>query len=622
MDPTVVLKLVREQRRQINDKFNPHQKLSPSHMSPNSLSSGTFFRFPAQAYEPNYSNHYNQNFNQVVSDNMSNHSSNLLACYQDKIGYKPDRIYSNNSKFSDINGNFAPQSNKIPFQYNYFNNQKINDSSFIKKIDSERKFIKHHIPSNISYFTKCNCKECNEIDTQKLYANEKQQSNSNQEIGAQPYCDCPSCNLALCYQKNDTLISSVSPIPTNKFVISQNSSFTRIVPASKKYHTALEPNNNFLVRDQIEKKIYENKKMNHQMKRCSCAECIQGIKNCADKNGNQKLNNIKTTIDDKNSSLIFKTKKDKNIYDQQTTGLVMPVVLASSLSDFQNITREKNNFLAEKMTKRKLNGSIENQIMCKKNRVLSYEKLNYQLDNSKGINRMGKNEIELGEVVNLSMERPKSCNLPSNKVFIEDLDRNWESAVIVSKKMMPMVAKRMNDWLEKSVEFIYNFSIRSGLDMGKLFSILSDSWFKLILIYMVENNLDFFVTRDNHETSKNSTDSPKEKDASELINLISKCHFDLNLETEGYELLREMVLLNENSTEPTFSECLQDTELKLEENLKKTNVYPYENLAFLLSSIQNIKRGLIKNLFYRNVPVQDILNKKLISLTSEKEIIS
>lgn len=625
MDPNIVLKLVREQRRQINDKFSPHQKLSPNHVSPNSHSnshsSGTFLRYTphsSQTLPPSYSNQIGQHLGKIIHNN----------CYQDKIEYNQDRIYNNYANFSD---NLAPQAKKIPIHNNYYSNQQqISDISSIKKNDSEKRLFKNHVPNNISYF--CNCKECNE----KLFANEILQSNSFQEIGSQAYCDCPSCNMALSHQKNESKeqilaessssISPISPIPTKGFVISQNSSFSRIVPASKNYPTALEPKNNlnnFPIRDNVENKINENIKMYNPMNRCSCPECIQSLTPNTE-NRNQKSNNMKMSIHDKNSGFIFKSKKDIKINDQQT-GLVMPVVLASSLGscdDFKNIARQKNNFLVDKMAKRKLNGANENQVMCKKNRILKYEKPNNQLDNSNEINDTNKNEIELGEVVNVSMERSKSCNFPLNKVVTENFDRNSESPVIVSKKMMPMVAKRMNDWLERSVEFTYNFSIRSGLNMNKLFSILSNSWFKLLLIYMVENNLDFFVTKDNHETSKHHADYPREKDASELINLISKSHFDLALENEGYDLLREMVLLNENSSEPAFSECLHVTKLKLEENLKKIHEHPYEKLTFLLSNIQNIKLSLIKNLFYRNVPVQDVLNKKLMSLTSRQEIVT
>ncbi|RNA43983.1 nuclear receptor subfamily 2 group C member 1-A-like [Brachionus plicatilis] len=719
MDPTVVLKLVREQRRQINDTYNPQQKFSPEHssVSPNSIhvpfqSAQTVRAYYSNQVDQNYiktksdnnnnffykafspstseksesdmhlndrtmnSNQKSDNFFQQVQMNQNlnesimqsrfaksdNGESFTLPCekinftkqyvkktnnngsshhdyHQDKKEHISNRVYNNYTNFCETFPALSPQSNKIPFHSSYFVNEQVCDKECcvpMKHISSEGVSLKHPSVNNKSYF--CDCKECREIGFKMSFHREQNKSINSPKTINQAYCNCPSCNLAFSSKNNDPklqnslishkslLTNHKSPIPTNRFVISQNSSFSPIIPSAKKHSTNFETKNMPSMREGFDRKRHET--ISSSLNKCSCNDCLKSFRqNYA--NFDQKASNTESSLPSQNS-LNFKSSNqiftNRGKTSSQQSGLTLPVILASNLTnceDFQSIVKQKNNFFNEHTAKRKLDDQLDKKnptspIMSKKNRILNYKKTNIEQNDSDGIICLGKNELELGEVINI--ENAKSCKSPSSKPPIESSSASTGDPVAISKKMMPMISKRMNDWLEKSVEFTYNFSIKTGLKLEKLFSILSDSWFKILLIYMIENNLEFYVTKDyNHEVSEESKDYPKEKDASELMNIIHKGHHELALEGRGYDLLRAMVLLNENCEESKFSQYLQETKLKLEENIKSKNESRCETFVCLFSSIQNIKISLVKNLFYRNVSVQDLLNKKIMSLTSKTE---
>jgi hypothetical protein len=137
--------------------------------------------------------------------------------------------------------------------------------------------------------------------------------------------------------------------------------------------------------------------------------------------------------------------------------------------------------------------------------------------------------------------------------------------VTISKKILPMVTPRILDWLEKSVDFINKLSVKSNIDLKKLFDLLTRAWPKLLIVYMIENSFDFFVTPDHNKMIKivadlqqqdtNSDEDkknlkhaadklPKEKDAQQILNIISKGN-SFNLKTKDYDDLREIVLFKE-----------------------------------------------------------------------------
>ena len=187
------------------------------------------------------------------------------------------------------------------------------------------------------------------------------------------------------------------------------------------------------------------------------------------------------------------------------------------------------------------------------------------------------NDIELGEVVSID----KIKNNAEFKQLAHQIDGELENSskpveasamtlsdddvpVIIPKKILPMVTPRIIDWLEKCVELVHRTSIKTSIDLNELFGLLVRAWPKLLLVFMIENSFEFFVSKDynqlartnggaeqNHSAAEigdravsNVNRLPKEKDAVKLHSIISKGNC-LYLKAQEYDELREIILLKE-----------------------------------------------------------------------------
>jgi hypothetical protein len=133
--------------------------------------------------------------------------------------------------------------------------------------------------------------------------------------------------------------------------------------------------------------------------------------------------------------------------------------------------------------------------------------------------------------------------------------------VTISKKILPMVTPRILDWLEKCVDFISKLSVKSSIDSKKIFDLLTRAWPKMLLVYMIENSFDFFVTPDYNKMvkivaqdsgseeekkiSKQEAEKlPKDKDAQQILHIITKGN-SFGFSPKDYDDLREVVLFKE-----------------------------------------------------------------------------
>ncbi|CAF0928871.1 unnamed protein product [Brachionus calyciflorus] len=698
MDPTIVLKYVREQRRQINDSFNTQQKLSPnstgSSISPNSPSPNQIFQPPqtAQMIRGRYPNpypidpnSYPQKIDMYMMNRINNQKNNnyyhqsVTEPINRSSSVKSDSGIGSNSPSSDnsdYNSNYimnqqknykiqqqlqqqqqqsqhppqhpSPQSqhqfqmvkkhkntydetniypsnfNKIPLHNSYYaNHQQICDKECCAHLKQQINVQKPVVPKHTVPSGYCDCKECNEmLKKSATYQPMHPPAPPMHQIPqALPpgYCDCSACNLALANAKNSNSIlahkpvmhNPMPPIPTNRFVISQNSSFSPIT--STRYPSPI-----------VKKDNYNRYLESHG--KCSCPECLKALKSSPGEMISPKVYSPKSIVTPPQSlqqhqqqqqqSLIKIAKPNQQINNLSNInnnnnnsnkiphhiGLTLPIVLGSEAACYdhiQNITKQRNFFYNESLAKRKLeeDQTSHQQVYYKKNRVLVNQEKSSPIikNNSDSGVILLNNDTELGEIVQKSTDS--------------------EPSVIISKKMMPIITKRTTDWLEKSVEFTFNLSAKTGISLDKLYKILCNSWSKILLVYMIEYNLEFYVTPDYSSETSESVNLPKEKEASQLMEVISKGFQELSLETNEYDLLREIVMFSENSE---FSENYVEANTKLQNILCQTESR-YENLISFLPSIQNVKKNLIENLFYRNSQVEDILSKKMNDLVSKRE---
>lgn len=280
-----------------------------------------------------------------------------------------------------------------------------------------------------------------------------------------------------------------------------------------------------------------------------------------------------------------------------------------------------------------------------------------------GMSNTNEDDIELGEVVgiekidknieslNSSVQSSVSAqpSLPSPSTSPSSISTDYSSSqdsdlpVTISKKMLPIVTTRIHDWLEKSVEFSNKISIKKNISLEKIFSLLTRAWPKLLLVYMIENGFAFCVTKDHShricETptsmlfeASNSSESlaevncklPKERDAAQLHNIINVGH-DFSLDTEQYELLREIILFREGGDEALFSVQFNEASEVLKDIIEKNspNKQQFTKIVNFLPNIYDIKTNIIEKLFCRSLnnykSVYELLNKKLNNILAEEE---
>lgn len=243
-------------------------------------------------------------------------------------------------------------------------------------------------------------------------------------------------------------------------------------------------------------------------------------------------------------------------------------------------------------------------------------------------NNPNDNDFELGEVVRIDkLKNTPNVEILQNSSLNEALKpiSLEEVPVTLSKKMLPIVTPRIHDWLEKSVEFSTKMRLKTKLSQNSIFELLTRAWPRLLLVYMIENSFDFCVTKDNHQLATLSTNTiekersltlisklPKEKDANQLLNIINK-GFHYNLNTQEYDLLREIVLFREGGQEPLFYKVFLDAQKQLQDTIESNHgKQQFSKLLLFLPNIYNIKTEIIDSLFCRNINnVYDLLKSRL-----------
>ena len=212
---------------------------------------------------------------------------------------------------------------------------------------------------------------------------------------------------------------------------------------------------------------------------------------------------------------------------------------------------------------------------------------------------------------------------------------------------MPIVTPRIQDWLEKCAEFVNETSLKNKIDLAKLLRLLDITWPRLLITFMIENNFNFFVTKDSNQICRiqakyleirNLKDDqvkekaileseliaidkslPKEHDAIQLHNIIVKGN-EFNLNSKQFEELRRLIMFKEGSKEnPRFHEIYLDSQKKLHSILETThssNIFP--KILLFLPTIYAIKTEIIENLFCSNfidsINVRELFRKRFETL--------
>ncbi|CAF1215041.1 unnamed protein product [Rotaria sordida] len=197
----------------------------------------------------------------------------------------------------------------------------------------------------------------------------------------------------------------------------------------------------------------------------------------------------------------------------------------------------------------------------------------------------------------LCSNSPKSLNIESNNDYI-----------CIPKKLMPVIGARINDWLERNINFTLSLSIiRDTFDDNNKdkYLLLSRVWHRLLLTSMIENSFEIYVTKDLQIT--NDIPSlptiiihPTENDVKQIESLINRGK-TLEIDEIGFNLIREMIIYKEGKTlfnnfnGNLFEKAECQTQTKLL-TWCSTRV-KYSKIVFFLCNIYQVKEDIFERLF-------------------------
>jgi hypothetical protein len=215
---------------------------------------------------------------------------------------------------------------------------------------------------------------------------------------------------------------------------------------------------------------------------------------------------------------------------------------------------------------------------------------------------------------------PKSATIEPNNDY-----------VCIPKKLMPVIGARINDWLERNVNFALSVSVlQDTLDNHKdKYLLLSRIWHRLLLISMVENCFEIYVTKDLQITNDNSSipsiiTHPTENDVKQIESLIARGK-TLEIDEIGFNLIREVIICKEGKTlfNNLSGNLFEKAECQAQSRLTtwcSTRV-KYSKIIFFLCNIYQVKEDIFERLFcassiHQSTPIHSYLHRFLESSTS------
>jgi hypothetical protein len=205
--------------------------------------------------------------------------------------------------------------------------------------------------------------------------------------------------------------------------------------------------------------------------------------------------------------------------------------------------------------------------------------------------------------------------------------------VCIPKKLMPVVGARINDWLERNLNFVFSLAVIDDTlsnNREKLL-LLSHIWHRLVLISMIENSFEIYVTKDlqiTHDsissasTTMNQT-HPTEHDVKQIEALITRGK-TLNIDDIGFNIIREVIIYKEGKTllASSIADAFDKAECHAQARLTNwcSSRVKYSKIVFFLCNIYQVKQDIFERLFcagsmHQSTPIHTYLERYL-ALTS------
>ena len=207
---------------------------------------------------------------------------------------------------------------------------------------------------------------------------------------------------------------------------------------------------------------------------------------------------------------------------------------------------------------------------------------------------------------------------------------------------MPVIGARINDWLERNLNFVFSLStIEENLvhNRDKLL-LLSHLWHRLVLISMIENSFEIYVTKDlqinsiesttssNSNNTVNSSNLPTENDVKQIESLINRGK-TLDIDEIGFNLIREVIIYKEGKTllENPMADAFDKAECQAQARLTTWcgSRVKYSKIVFFICNIYQVKQDIFERLFcassmHQTTPIQSSFERFLSSSKNNNEL--
>jgi hypothetical protein len=195
---------------------------------------------------------------------------------------------------------------------------------------------------------------------------------------------------------------------------------------------------------------------------------------------------------------------------------------------------------------------------------------------------------------------------------------------------MPVIGARINDWLERNVNFVLSLAVIQETlnnDRTKLL-LLSRIWHRLLIISMIENSFEIYVTQDlqitNDLSSSITMTHPTENDVKQIESLITRGK-TLEIDEMGFNLIREVMIYKEGKTlfENSSADSFEKAECQAQARLTTwcSSRVKYSKIVFFLCNIYQVKEDIFERLFcagsmHQSTPIHTHLERFLTSASS------
>lgn len=182
---------------------------------------------------------------------------------------------------------------------------------------------------------------------------------------------------------------------------------------------------------------------------------------------------------------------------------------------------------------------------------LKHDTLNLSADDSEFHDSNGsllRTLLRSGKQVTSDCGSDSGRDSPGSDVYKPDIPVVGSTRVTLAKKMVYPITSRVSDWLVKIVQFSKSIPEFQTMSQNDKMTLLLNSWTRMLLLLMAENDYEFAVTplHCGERLASDQTptqDEPTMKSVEGIQTFIRKCK-NMNMDQKEYALMRMAVLFN------------------------------------------------------------------------------